>query len=871
MTDKIVRADNTVVTGIKSCTFKEQVNTSENLRFGACAASSIEFEVYASQANAIPVGEVLTYYQTDANNVDTKIGVFTAQTSIPSKNTYKVIAYDNLTLLETDFSEHLATIQSNFPMTLSALLTEVASVSGVTFANSPASAAITIEEFSADGVSCRQVVSWAAEISGQFVRCDEDGHVEFAWYASTPSYSVRPTGGSGGGVTYVAYKQDGLSYKNAACETVDRVAIKPPEEEDVAYIYPTTTGNTYVVSDNLLLTNADSATMNTIAQRLYTAISAISYRPATINIFREGNPYRAGDIVSVTDAQGVTFNTLVMSMTVSLGGVVLESTGRENYDSDSGSGVHQQLVNLANNIVRINNLKVGWAEIDTAIINYLTANDVTAQNLTIVDAADNVIAAFNGNGITFYNNGSAVAQYNGAGVILGETTGTHAEIDFNSFELYDKDGNLYCVFGDERDENGIADVTLYYTGDGSTTQYNLIPKANLSYSLTAKVNGSVVTPSSVDASHCVFSTAPGDGISIVITYKTTDPFYHYELGNRLTGTTIGTYSVANGEGATASSPYSTVGGGYQNTASGNYSTVSGGRVNSASNFHAFVGGGYQNIASGVNSVAAGGRLSTASGPYSSVLGGNSNSATGGLSAVLGGYSNTASGNDASVIGGTQNTASGPRSVASGASTNATADSSASFGLGTIANHMGQFVFGRYNTADSAANPDGTYYGQYVEIVGKGSSNSSRSNARTLDWFGNETLAGKLYINGGADEVAAMPTVSYVNGSAVNVATGTATTVQTITLSAGVWALECDAQFASNATGYRNIHLATTSGGGAMDRHSIVQVPAVNGATTRLTFTTFFSLSASTTYYLVAEQNSGSTLSVTPGYKYMKFS
>lgn len=116
-----------------------------------------------------------------------------------------------------------------------------------------------------------------------------------------------------------------------------------------------------------------------------------------------------------------------------------------------------------------------------------------------------------------------------------------------------------------------------------------------------------------------------------------------------------------------------------------------------------------------------------------------------------------------------------------------------------------------------------------------------------------------------------PAVAHVNGNAVSVASGVATTVQTITLSAGVWAVEFDAQFASNATGYREIHLATTSGGGAMDRHSVVQVQAANGVTTRLTFTTFFSLSASTTYYLVATQNSGSALSVTPGYRYMKFS
>jgi len=154
------------------------------------------------------------------------------------------------------------------------------------------------------------------------------------------------------------------------------------------------------------------------------------------------------------------------------------------------------------------------------------------------------------------------------------------------------------------------------------------------------------------------------------------------------------------------------------------------------------------------------------------------------------------------------------------------------------------------------------------------SNDYTGNANHVIFEAYDNTNGVLYrckANGTWVQIANQPEVSYSNGSAVNVATGTATTVQTITLSAGVWALECDAQFASNATGYRGIHLATTSGGGTMDRHSTVQVQAANGVTTRLTFTTFFSLSASTTYYLVAEQNSGSTLSVTPGYKYMKFS
>ena len=54
------------------------------------------------------------------------------------------------------------------------------------------------------------------------------------------------------------------------------------------------------------------------------------------------------------------------------------------------------------------------------------------------------------------------------------------------------------------------------------------------------------------------------------------------------------------------------------------------------------------------------------------------------------------------------------------------------------------VFGTYNFdpahgATSGFNTKGTY----VEIVGNGTANSARHNARTLDWDGNEVLAGRL--------------------------------------------------------------------------------------------------------------------------------
>lgn len=93
-------------------------------------------------------------------------------------------------------------------------------------------------------------------------------------------------------------------------------------------------------------------------------------------------------------------------------------------------------------------------------------------------------------------------------------------------------------------------------------------------------------------------------------------------------------------------------------------------------------------------------------------------------------------------GGSQ--ATGAQAHAEGGGSVASAQNSHAEGTGTIAASEAQHVVGKYNIED---NQD-----EYVEIVGNGelpsgASQPTRSNARTLDWQGNETLAGDLIING----------------------------------------------------------------------------------------------------------------------------
>ena len=154
-------------------------------------------------------------------------------------------------------------------------------------------------------------------------------------------------------------------------------------------------------------------------------------------------------------------------------------------------------------------------------------------------------------------------------------------------------------------------------------------------------------------------------------------------------------------------------------------------------------------ASGPMSHAEGGGT-IASGYYSHAEGGTTK-AQGNASHAEGGQT-TASGDSAHAEG--QNTiASAGGAHAEGGQTTASGVFSHAEGGGTTAARACQHVFGAYNIAETG---NGNEKGTYVEIVGNGervNGVATRSNARTLDWEGNEKLAGGLTLGmGTADEV-----------------------------------------------------------------------------------------------------------------------
>lgn len=162
---------------------------------------------------------------------------------------------------------------------------------------------------------------------------------------------------------------------------------------------------------------------------------------------------------------------------------------------------------------------------------------------------------------------------------------------------------------------------------------------------------------------------------------------------------------------------------------------------------------------GILSFAAG-RNGTASGNYSHAEGDGANAT--GMSSHAEGISTTASREGAHAEGvsttssgisthaeGRTTTAYGHMSHAEGDHTTSIGEGSHAEGYYTKTTHRSQHVFGEYNVLDSSTAYN-SQRGNYVEIVGNGTADDARSNARTLDWSGNEVLAGRLKVNGTED-------------------------------------------------------------------------------------------------------------------------
>ena len=355
----LVLADGTELCGggpgdaVVSLTHRSAVNSGQELTIGSACSDSIEAELWCEPGGSLRIteGDVITCYRQATSGARTKVGVFRAEKPTRTKrSTYKITAYDGMSRLDADFSAWLYAHQSSFPLSLTAVVNQALALAGVSLAGGaalPDNGSYPVQAFYSDGLTCRQIVSWAAEAAACYAHMDADGKLIFARPASG-STAIAPQKETGA----VGYFADSLSYEDYTVAAIQKVQIRQ-SDSDIGVIWPDDAAalNTYAVQGNLLLTTGTEDSLKPVAQAIYNALKDITYTPCNVEI-PAGSGIAPGQLVQVRDVRGRTFQTLIMSAVTTGGRTTLESTGSPRRDS-SGAVNHQTWKNLQGRMLEI--------------------------------------------------------------------------------------------------------------------------------------------------------------------------------------------------------------------------------------------------------------------------------------------------------------------------------------------------------------------------------------------------------------------------------------------------------------------------------------------------------------------------------------
>ena len=341
---------------IQSATITECVNGAQELTLGSCCANMVEAKILTPNGDlSVAAGDELTAYRVTDDGARHKVGLFTTEKPThPTANSMSITAYDRITWLDRDLTQWLANLEA-WPYSLYDLAKMVCEECGLTLLNEEIpNGAYSVQRFSGDGISGRQIMQWIGQVAGRFCRATADGEIEFAWYTpatitlgpaqdravdvsfdngnlsiheesanvtedaesvSIESSYLQITDDGNGNVVLILsdallqqyYFQNGLSFEDYSVMPIQKVQLRQ-NEEDVGTVYPDGIAgavNTYIINGNPLLTASSGDALLPIAQSLYEHLQGVTYTPCKVSV-PANMLIRAGHTVQITDRNGKT-------------------------------------------------------------------------------------------------------------------------------------------------------------------------------------------------------------------------------------------------------------------------------------------------------------------------------------------------------------------------------------------------------------------------------------------------------------------------------------------------------------------------------------------------------------------------------------
>ncbi len=450
---------------IVSAKFTDCVNAGTELTLGSVCANMLEVTVFTPDGSiAIEPGTEMTVYREDAQGNRIKKGLYTAEKPArPSANTYQLTAYDRVSWLDRDLTQWLTGLDG-WPYNLLTFAQMICAACGLALVNTEIpNGDYAVQQFSGNGITGRQLLSWVGEVSAKFCRATPDGDLELAWY--TPANVDLTPGGSN------YYFQNGLQYEDYATAMIKKVQIRM-QEDDNGVMYPDVMGdiNTYVITGNFLLTATETETLRTVAQEVLRQLQGFSYVPCRVRM-PDGEAISAGHSLRITDRNGKSITTCVFTKESSGHSCTVESTGsRTRASSTATNNESYQALNRKMLVIQkgLDGLTVKASElsnqVDTVSMEVSTKVGADAVEIEVRKqlgtGVDSVVTAA---GYTFNEEGLRISKSGEAVENLLDNTG-----------MTISSGGQEVLFAGSRETSDGATKTGVFTKDLQVTTYLVV-------------------------------------------------------------------------------------------------------------------------------------------------------------------------------------------------------------------------------------------------------------------------------------------------------------------------------------------------------------------------------------------------------------
>lgn len=352
--------DKVSITKVKSIKLTGGSENGDDFSLGSTMSQYIEVTI--PDGNLLIEGkEILLQIGMDVNGLTEYIpmGYFAAGKPKKADDQITFTAYDRMMNTERTFSMNGTTTNTV------AVLKKIADITGVPVVTSGLSA---ISMKVPKGYSCREVLSYVAQLYGAFAVCNRAGQIELHTYADL-DYKVKPSRYWGN-----------FEHNDYSFDVSKFVCYTGQDKDGKSISISSGSGARSVSFSNPFMTQ-------TVLNNVLTSFKDFSYMPGTLKML--GDPrLDPWDILTVADLSGNTYKVPVMKMEWEYDGGLtysVEAVGlsEEETNADYKGPQTKEMERYYAQLVMINQAMINKLDVDTANITYATIKklDVVEENV----------------------------------------------------------------------------------------------------------------------------------------------------------------------------------------------------------------------------------------------------------------------------------------------------------------------------------------------------------------------------------------------------------------------------------------------------------------------------------------------------------